>query len=68
MSTHPLELVQEFELTDLEFRRLRELVHARTGIALSEAKRELVYGRLARRLRKLKLTSFAQYCERLLVS
>ena len=63
MSTHPLDFVQEFELTDLEFRRLRELVHARTGIALSEAKRELVYGRLARRLRKLKLTSFAEYCE-----
>jgi len=38
-------------------------VHARTGIALSDAKRELVYGRLARRLRKLKLASFAQYCE-----
>jgi chemotaxis protein methyltransferase CheR len=52
----------EFELTDSEFKRLRELVHARTGIALSEAKRELLYGRLARRLRKLKLNSFAEYC------
>jgi chemotaxis protein methyltransferase CheR len=50
----------EFELTDSEFNRLRELVHARTGIALSEAKRELVYGRLARRLRKLKLASVAE--------
>ena len=54
---------QEFEFTDAEFKRLREIVHARTGIALSEAKRELVYGRLARRLRKLKLESFAQYCQ-----
>ena len=62
MSTQPLELGHEFELTDSEFKRLRELVHARTGIALSEAKRELLYGRLARRLRKLKLTSFAEYC------
>jgi chemotaxis protein methyltransferase CheR len=62
VNTHALELVHEFELTDSEFKRLRELVHARTGIALSEAKRELVYGRLARRLRKLKLTSFAEYC------
>jgi chemotaxis protein methyltransferase CheR len=62
MSTQPLELEHEFELTDAEFKRLREIVHARTGIALSEAKRELVYGRLARRLRKLKLTSFAEYC------
>ncbi|HEY4446633.1 MAG TPA: protein-glutamate O-methyltransferase [Steroidobacteraceae bacterium] len=63
MSTPPLELAHEFELTDVEFGRLREIVHARTGIALSEAKRELVYGRLARRLRKLKLASFAEYCE-----
>jgi chemotaxis protein methyltransferase CheR len=53
----------EFEFTDSEFRRLRELVHARTGIALSDHKRELVYGRLARRLRKLKLASFAEYCQ-----
>jgi chemotaxis protein methyltransferase CheR len=52
----------EFELTDAEFNRLRGLVREYTGISLSEAKRELVYGRLARRLRKLKLTSFAQYC------
>jgi chemotaxis protein methyltransferase CheR len=56
-------LEREFELADSEFQRLRELVHARTGIALSDAKRELVYGRLARRLRKLGLVSFAQYCE-----
>jgi chemotaxis protein methyltransferase CheR len=61
MSTQQVE--HEFELTDSEFKRLRDLVHARTGIALSDAKRELVYGRLARRLRKLKLASFAQYCE-----
>jgi chemotaxis protein methyltransferase CheR len=61
MSTQQIE--HEFELTDSEFKRLRDLVHARTGIALSEAKRELVYGRLARRLRKLKLASFAEYCE-----
>ncbi|MGC1522511.1 MAG: protein-glutamate O-methyltransferase CheR [Steroidobacteraceae bacterium] len=61
MSTPSIE--QEFEFTDAEFKRLREIVHARTGIALSEAKRELVYGRLARRLRKLKLESFAEYCQ-----
>jgi chemotaxis protein methyltransferase CheR len=52
----------EFVLTESDFNRLRELVHARTGIALSDAKRELVYGRLARRLRKLGLGSFAEYC------
>ena len=52
----------EFTLTESEFDCLRGLVYEHTGIALSNAKRELVYGRLARRLRKLKLTSFAEYC------
>ena len=53
---------QEFELSDAVFDRLRELVHRYTGIALAETKRELVYGRLARRLRVLQLKSFADYC------
>ena len=54
---------QEFELPDAVFNRLRELVRRYTGIALAESKRELVYGRLARRLRALELNSFADYCE-----
>ncbi len=60
MNTRTVE--REFELSDSEFKQLREIVHARTGIALSEAKRELVYGRLARRLRRLNLNSFTDYC------
>jgi chemotaxis protein methyltransferase CheR len=54
---------KEFELSDAEFKRLRDLVHVRTGIALTDAKREMLYGRLARRLRKLNLASFAKYCD-----
>ena len=61
MSSRPSE--KEFELTDVEFKRLRDLVHERTGIALSEGKREMLYGRLARRLRKLNMTSFGNYCD-----
>jgi len=34
-----------------------------TGIALSDTKTDLVYGRLARRIRKLKLDNFDQYCK-----
>jgi chemotaxis protein methyltransferase CheR len=52
---------KEFALSDAEFDRLRALVHAKTGISLSQAKRELVYGRLVRRLRALKLERFADY-------
>jgi chemotaxis protein methyltransferase CheR len=54
---------REFDLSDSEFDRLRELVHEHTGIALSAAKRELVYGRLGRRLRTLGLHSFSAYCK-----
>jgi chemotaxis protein methyltransferase CheR len=53
---------QEFVLTDSEFGRLRSIVRELTGIALTDSKRELVYGRLSRRLRKLNLSSFSEYC------
>lgn len=51
----------EFTAQDFDF--IRRLVLERTGIALSESKHELVYGRLAKRLRSLGLTRFSEYCE-----
>ena len=53
----------DFQLSSAEFDRIRELVREHTGISLSEAKRQLVYGRLARRLRALKMSGFAEYIE-----
>ena len=53
----------DYVLTDAQFNRIRQLVREYTGISLSDAKRQLVYGRLARRLRALKLESFADYVE-----
>jgi chemotaxis protein methyltransferase CheR len=53
--------VREFEFSDEDFRILRDLVREVTGITLSEAKRELVYGRLSRRLRALHMESFREY-------
>jgi chemotaxis protein methyltransferase CheR len=46
-----------------DFAALRALVKQHTGIHLSEQKRELVYGRLSRRLRALGLESFRAYRE-----
>jgi chemotaxis protein methyltransferase CheR len=46
-----------------DFSALRALVKEHTGIHLSEQKRELVYGRLSRRLRALGLESFRTYRE-----
>ncbi len=48
-----------------EFRLLRDLIFAETGIHLSPIKRALLVGRLSRRLRALGLASFGAYYERL---
>jgi chemotaxis protein methyltransferase CheR len=53
--------LREFTFSDADFEALRTLVKDMTGISLSDQKRELVYGRLARRLRVLQLRSFADY-------
>ena len=53
---------REFEFTDRDFAFLREIVTGHSGIMLGEQKRQLVYGRLTRRLRQLRLDSFEQYC------
>jgi chemotaxis protein methyltransferase CheR len=53
--------VREFAFGNEDFEALRKLVKELTGINLSDQKRELVYGRLARRLRALHLRSFADY-------
>ncbi|MBD8871444.1 protein-glutamate O-methyltransferase [Rhodanobacter sp. DHB23] len=50
-------------LGDAEFRFLRDFVYEHLGISLGEHKRQLVQGRLARRLRALRLPDYAAYCE-----
>jgi chemotaxis protein methyltransferase CheR len=52
---------REFEFTDGDFQALRGMVKEMTGINLAESKRELVYGRVSRRLRALGLASFSSY-------
>lgn len=53
---------REFILTDKAFEFIRRFVKDHTGINLSDAKRQLVYGRLAKRLRQLGLNGFEEYC------
>jgi chemotaxis protein methyltransferase CheR len=55
--------VREFQFTDGDFQALRSMVKEMTGINLAESKRELVYGRVSRRLRALGMSSFASYRE-----
>jgi len=56
---------KEFEFTRRDFERVRALIHQRAGIALAESKQEMVYSRLARRLRATGLDSFATYLDHL---
>jgi len=61
--TQTMMRLREFDFSNEDFEALRRLVKQITGINLSDQKRELVYGRLARRLRVLQLQTFAQYRE-----
>lgn len=48
-------------ISDAEFRKLREFIHAHTGIALSEHKKALVCSRLSKRLRHHGLQHYSDY-------
>jgi chemotaxis protein methyltransferase CheR len=53
--------LREFAFDDQDFEAIRALVKSLTGINLTRQKRELVYGRLAVRLRALGIRSFREY-------
>ncbi|KRB93357.1 CheR family methyltransferase [Noviherbaspirillum sp. Root189] len=54
---------KEFDFTARDFERVRALIHRRAGIALAESKHEMVYSRLARRLRATGVRSFQAYLD-----
>lgn len=56
---------REFEFTAADFDRIKRLIHEHAGIVLSPTKQDMVYGRLARRLRDRRLRNFAEYLDRL---
>lgn len=52
---------REFSYTDKDFERVRRIIYKKAGINLSDSKKQLVYSRLARRLRSLQLPDFSAY-------
>ncbi len=56
---------KEFAFTRQDFERVRQLIHRCAGIALAEGKQEMVYSRLARRVRATGAASFESYLEQL---
>lgn len=56
---------REFDFTPNDFARVRKLIYQHAGISLSEAKADMVYSRVGRRLRTLGLNSFKDYLDNL---
>ena len=54
---------KEFDFTRSDFERVRALIHQRAGISLADSKQEMVYSRLARRLRATGIVSFQRYLD-----
>ena len=52
---------REFEFSAADFERIRKLIYERAGISLNTSKQDMVYSRLARRLRANGLTRFKDY-------
>ena len=56
---------REFHFTPADFERVRKLIYKHAGISLAPIKQDMVYSRLARRLRARKLSTFEEYLARL---
>jgi chemotaxis protein methyltransferase CheR len=56
---------REFEFTAHDFERVRTMIYKRAGISLSPAKQDMVYSRLARRLRAGGHRRFGDYLDTL---
>jgi chemotaxis protein methyltransferase CheR len=56
-------VTREFNFTNRDFEQIRKLIYDHAGINLSENKQDLVYSRLARRLRAKGLKHFSNYIE-----
>ncbi|MFC3109626.1 CheR family methyltransferase [Undibacterium arcticum] len=61
MSSSKPDNVKEFAFTAQDFDRVRTLIYQRAGISLAASKQEMVYSRLARRLRATGIISFSTY-------
>lgn len=57
----PREKKREFVLNDDDYLTLADLIHSQTGIVLKDHKKDMVYGRLSKRLRQFGMTSFGDY-------
>ena len=55
--------IREFNFSSADFERVRKLIYQHAGISLSPVKQDMVYSRLARRLRATGKQTFAEYLD-----
>ncbi|MBF0266205.1 MAG: chemotaxis protein CheR, partial [Gammaproteobacteria bacterium] len=54
---------REFDFNNEHFELVRKLVTEHTGIMVTDAKQDMVYSRLVRRIRQTGSENFDQYCQ-----
>ena len=54
---------REFIYSDADFAQIKKIIYRMAGISLGDSKKQLVYSRLARRLRVLQLANFDEYLQ-----
>ena len=62
---NPPDNAKIFAFTPRDFARVRALIYRQAGISLGDSKQEMVYSRLARRLRAKGMSSFEEYLDSL---
>lgn len=58
-------LQRDLEMTDTDFQRVCKMIYERAGIVLDNNKKEMVYGRLSKRLRLHGIPAFTPYLDKL---
>ena len=54
-------MIKDYNLSDEDFSRLRDIIYREAGIKLNDLKKVLMQSRLIKRLRELKLDGFSDY-------
>jgi len=54
---------REFPMMDADFDFIAHMANEKTGIQLGKHKRDMIYSRIVRRIRSLKLQTFSEYCD-----
>ena len=61
---YKVQLVDDATLSERDFKRLGQYIESHCGIRMPDGKRVMLESRLRKRLRKLGMTDFGEYCDR----